>query len=257
MTTLPQYDFTGKTIFITGGAAGIGQSTAQAFAKAKAKVMITDINADLGLGTLRQIREQGGVAEFIKCDVSKEADVKSAIEKTVKTFGGLDFAYNNAGIEGAPAPTADCTTENWEKTLAINLSGVWYCMKYQIPEILKRGGGSIVNCASIAGLVGISAMPAYTASKHAVVGLTKASALEYAKQNIRINAICPGAIHTPMLDRFTGGKAEALANMAANEPMGRVGRPEEIAAGVLWLCSEASSFVTGQSLAIDGGWITP
>jgi NAD(P)-dependent dehydrogenase (short-subunit alcohol dehydrogenase family) len=174
------------------------------------------------------------------------------VEKTIQKYGRLDCAYNNAGIEGAPSSTVECSSENWDRTIDTNLKGVWLCMKYEIPEMLKHGKGSIVNCSSIAGLVGFETIPAYVASKHGVIGLTETAALEFAKKNIRVNAVCPGAIHTPMLDRFTKGEEQQMANQ---DPMGRIGRPEEIAESVLWLCSDKASYVTGQSLAVDGGWV--
>jgi NAD(P)-dependent dehydrogenase (short-subunit alcohol dehydrogenase family) len=255
MPQKPNYELTDKVAFITGASTGIGRSTAMLFAKSRAKVMVADINTDAGLLTAHLIGEQGGVAEFVKCDVAKEAEVKAAIDKTVQVFGGIDYAFNNAGIEGEQAATSDCTTKNWDKVIQTNLSGVWFCMKYQIPEMLKRGGGAIVNCSSIAGLIGFPGIPAYTASKHAVIGLTKAAALEYAKSKIRVNAVCPGVIQTPMIERFVHGEAQALQQLSAGEPIGRIGQPEEIADSVLWLCSDSSSFITGHSLAVDGGWV--
>lgn len=249
------YKLKGKVVFITGASTGIGRATAMQFAKSQASVVIADINMDAGPQTANLIKEQGGIAEFMKCDVSKESEVKAAIEKTVKIFGGIDYAFNNAGIEGEQGLTAGGTSDNWNKVLQTNLSGVYFCMKYEIPEMLKRGSGSIVNCASIAGLIGFPGISAYTAAKHGVVGLTKAAALEYAKQKIRVNAVCPGVIQTPMIDRFVHGEAQALQQLSAGEPVGRLGQPEEISEAVLWLCSEASSFVTGHSLAVDGGWV--
>jgi NAD(P)-dependent dehydrogenase (short-subunit alcohol dehydrogenase family) len=170
-------------------------------------------------------------------------------------FGRLDFAFNNAGIEGLSAPTHECTNENWEKTIDINLKGVWLCMKYEIPQMLKQHKGAIVNNASIAGLVGFPNIPAYVASKHGIIGLTKNAALEYAKLGIRVNAVCPGVIKTPMIDRFTGKNKEVEKQFATAEPIGRLGQPEEVAAAVTWLCSDASSFVTGHAMTVDGGWV--
>jgi NAD(P)-dependent dehydrogenase (short-subunit alcohol dehydrogenase family) len=166
----------------------------------------------------------------------------------------LDFAFNNAGIEGTSATITECTEENWDKTIGINLKGIWGCMKYEIPEMLKHGSGAIVNCASIAGLVGYVGLPAYVASKHGIIGLTKTAALENAKLGIRVNAVCPGAIKTPMIDRLTGNKKEVEAQFAAQEPIGRLGNPNEVANAVIWLCSEAASFVTGHAMTVDGGW---
>lgn len=244
--------FKDKVIIITGSTFGIGKTTALAFAKRGAKVVLSDYKADED--TEKTIRDNGGEAIFVSCDVSNEGDVKNLVTKTIAHYGRLDFAFNNAGIEGTPAPATECTNENWDKTININLTGVWYCMKYQIPEMLKTGGGSIVNNASIAGLVGFGSMPAYVASKHGVVGLTKNVALDYAKQGIRVNAVCPGVIHTPMIDRFTGGDQAAMDQLKAGKPMGRIGQPEEIAETVIFLCSDGASFITGQSIAVDGGW---
>jgi NAD(P)-dependent dehydrogenase (short-subunit alcohol dehydrogenase family) len=170
-------------------------------------------------------------------------------------WGRIDFAFNNAGIEGTQALTPECSAENWDRVIDVNLRGVWLCLKYQIPEMLKQGRGSIVNCSSIAGLIGFPGIPAYVASKHGVIGLTKTAALEFAKKNIRVNAICPGVIQTPMIDRFVHGEAKIQKQFIDGEPVGRIGTPEEIAAAALWLCSESSSFVTGHSLIVDGGWL--
>jgi NAD(P)-dependent dehydrogenase (short-subunit alcohol dehydrogenase family) len=243
--------FKDKVIIITGSTFGIGKSTAIAFAQRGAKVVLSDYVEDQD--TLKTIQKNQGEAIFVKCDVSNEDDVKNLIGETIKKYGKLDYAFNNAGVEGTPAPVTECNNDNWERTININLTGVWYCMKYQIPEMLKSGGGAIVNNASIAGLVGFGGLPAYVASKHAVVGLTKNVALDYAKQNIRANAVCPGVIHTPMVDRFTGQDPVVLEQMVATKPMGRVGQPEEIADIVMFLCSNASSFITGQAIAVDGG----
>lgn len=245
--------FENKVAIITGGSFGIGRSTAIAFAQRGAKVVIADWieNKD----TIKNITDAGGTALFVRCDVSKNTDVKNLLDQTIKSFGRLDFAVNNAGIEGANATTAECTEENWDKTIGVNLKGVWLCMKHEIPYILKAGKGAIVNTASVAGLIGFPGLPAYVASKHAVVGLTKTTALEYAKQNIRINAVCPGVIKTPMVDRSTGND-KAVEKMYINmEPVGRMGQPEEVAEAIVWLCSDASSFVTGHAMAVDGGWI--
>ncbi|MEX2564610.1 MAG: SDR family oxidoreductase, partial [Cyclobacteriaceae bacterium] len=188
-------------------------------------------------------------------DMSKEEDIKLMVDKTIEKYGKLDYAFNNAGVEGLSASTHECTNDNWHHVLAINLTGVWLCMKYQIPHMLTQGKGSIVNNASIAGLVGFPGIPAYVASKHAVIGLTKNAALEYGKMGIRVNVVCPGVIKTPMIDRFTGKSKEVEKQFESMEPIGRLGEPEEVADAVLWLCSDASSFVTGHSLAVDGGWV--
>ena len=246
--------FDHKVALITGAASGIGKATALAFADAGANVVLSDVNERDGERIASQLRDHGVKALFVKCDVSQSAETQNLIVRTLEVFGHLDCAFNNAGIEGLQAKTAECTEENWDRTIKINLKGIWLCMKSEIPHILKTGG-SIVNCASIAGLVGFSEIPAYTASKHGVVGLTKSAALEYAKQGIRINAVCPGVIATPMIDRFTSKDPQALAQLTASEPIGRLGQPEEIASAVLWLCSPGASFITGQAIAIDGGWI--
>ncbi len=245
--------FQNKVAIITGGSFGIGKATAIAFAKEGAKVVVADIIEDGA--TLAVIQSAGGEAMFISCDVSSEDSVKAMVEKTIDQYGRLDFAFNNAGVEGYSAPTHECASDNWSKTININLKGVWLCMKYEIPHLLKQGKGAIVNNASIAGLVGFPNIPAYVASKHGVIGLTKNAALEYAKLGIRVNAVCPGVIRTPMVDRFTGKNKEVEKQFENMEPVGRMGEPEEVAAAVTWLCSDASSFVTGHSLTVDGGWV--
>lgn len=245
--------FKNKVAIVTGGSFGIGKATAIAFAKKGAKVVIADLVEDAE--AVNAIKALGGELNFIKCDVSKAEDVKAMIEKTIATFGRLDYAFNNAGIEGSNGTTQECTEENWDKTIAVNLKGIWLCMKYEIPEILKQGKGVIINCASVAGLIGFPGLPAYVASKHGVIGLTKTSALECAKLGIRVNAVCPGAIKTPMIDRITGNKKEVEEQFTGLEPIGRLGQPEEVANAVLWLCSDEASFVTGHAMAVDGGWV--
>jgi len=245
--------FKNKVALVTGGSSGIGRATALAFARKGAKVVIADWVENLE--TMDMIENLGGDAIFVKCDVSKSADVKAVIEKTIATFGRLDFAFNNAGIEGTSAPTQDCTEENWDKTIGINLKGIWLCMKYEIPVMLKKGQGVIVNCASVAGLVGFQGLPAYVASKHGMIGLTKTAALECAKLGIRVNAVCPGVIQTAMIDRLTGKKKEAVEQFTDLEPVGRFGKPEEIANAVVWLCSDEASFVTGIAFPVDGGFV--
>ncbi|MFI0431098.1 SDR family oxidoreductase [Mariniflexile sp. HMF6888] len=245
--------FKNKVAIVTGGSFGIGRAAAIAFAKKGAKVAVVDWVEDNE--TLNLIKSSGGEAIFIKCDVSKAVDVKTMIEKTISAFGRLDYAFNNAGIEGIMAMTHECTEENWDKTIGVNLKSIWLCMKNQIPEMQKQGKGVIINTASIAGLVGFSGLPAYVASKHGIIGLTKTAALEYAKLGIRVNAVCPGAIKTPMIDRITGNKKEAEEQFAAMEPIGRLGQPEEVANAVLWMCSDEASFVTGHAMVVDGGWV--
>ena len=248
-------ELTGKVAIVTGAANGIGRAAAMALAAEGAAVAVSDVDVDAGEEVARSIVDKGGRAIFVRADVSDDAQVAALVETTVDQLGGLDLAYNNAGIEGVPAPTADCTPENWQRTLAVNLTGVWSCMRHEIPRMLERGGGVIVNCASVAGLVGFTNIAAYVASKHGIVGLTKTAALEYAEQGIRVNAVCPGVIDTAMVERFTGHQEEALEAMIAMEPVHRLGRPEEIADAVVWLCSDRSSFVTGQAIAVDGGFV--
>ncbi len=248
-------DLTGKVALVTGAASGIGRESALAFARAGAKVVVADVMVEGGEETVAMIRDGGGDAIFVECDVSKEDDVKRLVTRTIEAYGRLDCAHNNAGIEGTPAPIVECTEENWDRTLGINLKGIWWCAKYEIPEMLKVGGGAIVNTASIAGLVAFPALPAYTASKHGVVGLTKSIALDYATQNIRCNAVCPGVIHTPMVDRLTNEDPEALKGLQALEPIGRLGKPSEIADAVVYLCSDEASFITGAALPVDGAYV--
>ena len=245
--------FKNKVALVTGGSFGIGRATAIEFAKKGARVVVVDWIEDDE--TTNLIKKNGGEAIFVKCDVSKEVDVKKMIDLVINTFGRLDFASNNAGIEGDQAKTADCTEENWDKTIGINLKGIWLSMKHELPIMLKQGKGAIVNTASVAGLIGFTSLPAYVASKHGVVGLTKTAALEYVKQGIRVNAVCPGVIKTPMVDRLTGKDKVVEKQYEDMEPIGRMGLPEEVAEAVIWLCSDSASFVTGQALAVDGGWI--
>jgi len=245
--------FKNKIALVTGGTSGIGKATALAFAKKGATVIIVDWIENNEI--LETIKATGGYALFIKCDVSKVAEVKAMLEKVISTFGRLDYAFNNAGIEGTNATIQDCSEENWDKTIGINLKGIWACMKFELPEMIKQGKGVIINCSSIAGLVGYPGLPAYVASKHGVIGLTKNAALECAKLGVRVNAVCPGAIRTPMMNRLTGNKKEVEAQFASSEPIGRLGEPEEIANAVIWLCSDEASFVTGHSMAVDGGWL--
>ena len=254
--TQAAYDFAGKVALVTGAASGIGRATALAFAKNHAKVVVSDVSDGGGRETVQSIERLGGEALFIKCDVSQSDEVESLMEVTLKNLGRLDFAFNNAGIEGPQSSTAECTEEAWDQVININLKGVWLCMKYQIPIFLKQGYGSIVNCSSIAGLIGFQGVPAYVASKHGILGLTKTAALEYSKKNIRVNAVCPGVIETPMIQRFTRGDTKAHELLVAGEPMGRVGDPGEIAQAVLWLSSPQASFVTGHPLVVDGGWVS-
>ncbi len=246
--------YAGKVAFVTGAASGIGRAAALAFASEGASVVAADVSEQGIQETVRLIEAQGGRAVAVPCDVTQAADVKAALDKTVEAFGRLDFAFNNAGVEPRKAvPTADYEEEEWDRIVDTNLRGVFLCMKNEIPLILKQGGGAIVNTSSGAGVIGIKGSPAYTAAKHGVIGLTRAAALDYAAQNLRVNAVCPGYIDTPMMGRFTGGTTEGRAKVIAEEPVGRMGKPEEIAAAVLWLCSDAAAFVIGHAMVIDGG----
>src|SRR5438552_15072005 len=226
--------FEGKVALVTGAASGIGRASALAFAREGAKTVVADVLVKGGEETARTIKEAGGDALFVRTDVSKAAEVETLIQKIVETYGRLDYAHNNAGIAGADAPTADCTEENWDHTIAINLKGVWLCMKYEIAQMLKQGGGAIVNTASAAGLVAVEQLSAYNASKHGVVGLTKTAALEFAQKNIRVNCVCPGLINTPMGARMIDSGGMNEQEFIAGEPVGRMGKPEEIGEGVVW-----------------------
>ena len=245
----------GKVVLVTGGGSGIGRASALALAREGADVVVSDVVEEGGNETLRLIEEAGGKGLFIRGDVADATDVQRIIEEIEAHYGRLDGAHNNAGIEGIQAPTADCTEENWDRVLRVNLKGTWLCMKYEIPLMLKQHTGSIVNTASVAGLVGFPNIVAYNASKGGVIQLTRTAALEYATDGIRVNAVCPGVIRTPMVERFLGGSAEAEAAFVAMEPVGRMGTPEEIAEAVVWLLSDASSFVTGDALPVDGGLV--
>jgi NAD(P)-dependent dehydrogenase (short-subunit alcohol dehydrogenase family) len=246
-------NYAGKVAFVTGAGSGIGRATALAFAREGASVAVADVSERDNQKTERMIMDLGGHALAITCDVSQNDEVWRAVDETAKTFGHLDFAFNNAGIEYTIKPAAEVTEEEWGRIIDIDLRGVFLCMKHEIPLMLKQGGGAIVNASSGAGIKGFKGGAAYVAAKHGVVGLTKAAALDYAQANIRINAVCPGIIDTPMMQRFSGSTPEGRQAVIAQEPVGRMGTPEEIAAAVVWLCSDAASFVVGSAMVVDGG----
>lgn len=244
----------GKVVLVTGAGSGIGRATALACVREGAKVVAADVQVAGGEATVAQIKQAGGEATFVPADVSRATAVEALIVKVVATYGRIDCAHNNAGIEGAMAMTADYPEDDWDRVIGVNLKGVWLCMKYELPHMLRQGSGAIVNTSSLAGLVGARRMSAYVASKHGVAGLTKTAALEYATSGIRINAVCPGIIRTPMVERaFLSRHADLEDRLASAEPIGRLGTPEEVAEAVVWLCSDAASFVTGHTLSVDGG----
>ncbi|MGH8323505.1 MAG: glucose 1-dehydrogenase [Steroidobacteraceae bacterium] len=245
----------GKVALITGAGSGIGQATARIFAREGAKLVLADVVAEGGNRTLQIVQDRGAEAIFVKCDVARWSDVDAAVAKAVQTYGRLDCAFNNAGIEGASGDTHECTDENWNRVIAINLTGVWYCMKAELAQMLKQGRGAIVNTSSGAGLAGVPHMPAYVAAKHGVAGLTRAAALEYGRHNIRINAVCPGPIRTPMLGRLTQKRPDIEERFARAEPLRRLGEPGEIGEAAAWLCSDHASFVTGLPMPVDGGFM--
>lgn len=246
----------GKVALVTGAAAGIGKATALKFASEGAKVVVSDLDAKSGSEVVETIKESGGEAIFVSCNVSLPDSVEALIAKTVETYGQIDCAANNAGINGDVALTADYTVEAWDNVINTNLKGVWLCMKSEIPEMLKQGGGVIVNTASMGALVGFAdGAPAYVASKHGVLGLTKTAALEYGKSGIRVNAVCPGVIQTTMIDSLLQTMPEVMDSLNASTPMERIGQPEEIASAIVWLCTDEASFITGAPLSIDGGFV--
>src|SRR3954468_22516399 len=247
-------DLQNKVAIVTGGTSGIGLETALLFAEAGAKVVVAGRREKEGKEVVDQIRATRGEAFFVKTDVSKTADVQALVQKTVEKYGHLDTAFNNAGIEGNWVPLVDMPEEDWDSVITTNLKGVWLCLKYEIPQMLKNGGGTIVNMSSVAGLMGTPAAAHYGASKHGVVALTRTAALECAAQNIRVNAVCPAVIETPMGERLFGAP-DAHNGVLAMHPIGRLGTPREIAEAVLWLCSDKSSFMTGHYMVLDGGFL--
>jgi NAD(P)-dependent dehydrogenase (short-subunit alcohol dehydrogenase family) len=246
--------FDGKTVLVTGASDGIGWATARMFAREGARVVLSARRQELGEARAREIRSEGGEATFVQTDVTSSEDVQRMVARCIEVYGRLDCAFNNAGIGGAGLiPTADYPEQAWHEVIATNLTGMFLCMKYEIPELLKQPHPAIVNMSSVAGLVGGSIGSAYYASKHGVIGITKAAAIEYAAQGLRVNAVAPAVIMTDLSERAFFRDPAVAARVTASHPMGRVGVPEEVAAAVLWLCSDAASFVTGQALAIDGG----
>src|SRR4051812_3074220 len=243
--------FEDKTAFITGAASGIGRAAAIAFAAEGARVVVTDRGEAALKATAEQVKAVGAEVLAITCDVSKPEEVQAAVAQIVKAFGRIDCAFNNAGVENKAAPLHEIELADWDRILNINLRGMFVCMKHELAQMVRQGSGVVVNTSSGAGICGVAGGASYAASKHAIIGMTKSAALDYAKQGIRVNAVLPGNIATPMMDRFTGGDIQKAIDL---EPVGRLGKPEEIAAAVLWVCSDLGSFVTGSEILVDGGW---
>ena len=247
-------DFDGKVALVTGGGIGIGRATAIAFAREGARVVIGNRNADRGEEVVAEIKDAGGDATFLRTDVSVEDDVKALVDHAVSTYGGLHAAFNNAGIEGAMAPLADCSNDNYDAIMNINVKGLWWSMKYQLKHMLANGGGAIVNNSSVGGVIGLAGAGIYVASKHAVMGLTRNAALEYSAHGVRVNAVNPAVIRTSMADRLSDNMGAEVDSLAGVHPIGRIGEPGEVAELVLWLCSDKASFVTGAAHFVDGGF---
>ncbi|MFJ9154159.1 glucose 1-dehydrogenase [Streptomyces sp. NPDC102270] len=252
----PQYDFEGQVALVTGAASGMGLATARAFAQAGAAVVLADLNKDAVQNAAKELTDAGHQAIGVACDVTDEAQAAAAVARAVDAFGRLDMAFNNAGIQAPPSDAADESAEEFDRVNAVNLRGVWAAQKHELRQMRTQGSGAIVNCSSLGGLVGLPERAAYHASKHGVIGLTKSAAVEYAPKGIRINAICPGVIDTPMVADMLEGQAEAMAEIMKQQPIGRLGTAEEVAAAAVWLCSDAASFVIGVALPVDGGYTT-
>jgi NAD(P)-dependent dehydrogenase (short-subunit alcohol dehydrogenase family) len=252
--SIVNWSFNDKVALVTGAASGIGLATARAFAEAGAAVTLADVHEIAVRSAAEELVAAGHKAIAVRCNVADEVEVAAMIEQTVSTFGRLDAAYNNAGVQSPAVETADANGKEFDRVNAINLRGVWNCMKYELRQMREQGSGAIVNCSSIGGLIGIPGRAVYHASKHGVIGLTKSAALEYAAKGIRINAVCPGTIETPMVAAMLAKEADAMKEIMRDQPIGRLGRPEEIASAVLWLCSPGASFVIGHGLAVDGGY---
>lgn len=244
--------FEGKTAVVTGAGSGIGRATAERFADEGANVVVADLDAEGGNGTVDRIEADGGEATFVDVNVTDEEDVERMVEVACETYGGLDVAHNNAGIEGDNAPLAEQTTDNWHRVLDVNLTGVWLAMKHELPKLVEGDGGAVVNTSSIAGLAADGSAP-YVASKHGVVGVTKAAAVDYAERGVRVNAVCPGVVRTPMVERSIEEHPDAVEAMTRDQPLGRMAEPEEIASTVTWLASDEASFVNGHALPVEGG----
>jgi len=246
--------FEGKVALVTGAGSGIGLATARGFAEAGAAVVLADMDEEAVRAAAEELMAGGRKALAVRCDVANEQQVAAMVEQTVSTFGRLDAAYNNAGVQSPAIETADASGEEFDRVNSINLRGVWNCMKYELLQMRQQGNGAIVNCSSIGGVIGLPGRAIYHASKHGVIGLTKSAALEYASKGIRINAVCPGTIETPMVEDMLAKEPDAMKEILRDQPIGRLGRPEEIAAVVLWLCSPGASFVIGHALVVDGGY---
>jgi NAD(P)-dependent dehydrogenase (short-subunit alcohol dehydrogenase family) len=250
----PTYDFKGQVALVTGAAKGMGLATARAFAVSGASVVLADLDGELAGREARRIVDEGGAAIGLACDVAEEAQVAAMVDRAVAEYGGLDMAFNNAGIQVPPSDAAEEPLDNFERVTAVNQRGVWACMKHELRIMREQGSGAIVNCSSLGGLVGLPQRAAYHGTKHAVIGMTKSAGVEYAARGIRINAVCPGTIDTPMVQEMLEGQSDAMAEIMKEQTIGRLGHADEVAAAVLWLCSPGASFVVGVALPVDGGF---